>query len=70
MGTNPLTYRLYRGQSCDGRGTPRRVGRTGDRSTAALFLKSIALSPYLFGHVVVDMSDTEEKFYSKEADLP
>ena len=62
MGTNTLIYRLYYGQSEDGRGTPRKTGATSIKKEAAKHLLKIEKNPYAYGHVMVDLPDGTERY--------
>ena len=51
-------YALFGGESADGRGTPRYVGRTVNFSTAKAHYLRVANNPYSTGRVVI-LTDTE-----------
>lgn len=66
----PVLYRLYYGQSEDGRGYPQKIGSTTSREEAKEHLLKIKNNPYAFGHIMIDTSPTEEIHISWLEQLP
>ena len=57
-------YLLYDGDSVDGRGGARYVGRTTDRKQAEAHYHKCAKNPYSTGYVLIITDKREEHAYS------
>lgn len=59
---NDAWFLLFDGNSPDGRGQPKYVGRTTDEKTAAEHYAKVSSNPYSTGEVVV-VTDEEYELY-------
>lgn len=62
-------YLLYQGESCDGRGAAKFVGRTTSLSEACEHMRNVQKSPYRFGHVLRVTNYAADTIHSAEGVL-